>query len=319
MLTTSNAAADGYCMDSEEQAFLQLINDYRAQNGVGPLVAVQTAGAAADYHSTDMAMNNYFSHTLYDGTSWSQNMINFGYTQDGGYKGENIAGGYSTASAVFAGWKASSAHNTNMLTTSYKAIGIGRAYGANSTYKWYWTTDFGGYVDGAATICGSSTPTPAPTSTMISTPTNTPSPMPTATNTPSPLPTATKTPTVQPTQTPAPAPTSTSAPVVAVYVAAMSGKASTKGKTTTISVTVTINDTNGRAVNNAVVTTVLSAPDGTSQVLTGTTNGRGQAMLSVKTSRGPGVYHSNVTNVSASGRTYDPSWNAASSVAITVP
>jgi uncharacterized protein YkwD len=208
MLTTSNAAADGYCMDSEEQAFLQLINDYRRQNGAGPLVAVQTAGAAADYHSTDMATDNYFSHNLNDGTSFTQNMINFGYTNSGGSVGENIAGGYATAPTVFAAWKASVGHNANMLSTYFKAIGIGRAYNANSTWGWYWTTDFGGYVDGTAAICGGSpsptptnTPTPAPTSTKTLTPTNTPSPMPTATNTPIPLPTATQTSTVEPTAT----------------------------------------------------------------------------------------------------------------------
>jgi uncharacterized protein YkwD len=326
--TSLNADASGYCMDSEEQAFLQLINNYRAQKGVDPLVAVQTLGAAADYHSTDMATHNYFSHNLYDGTWFTQNMINFGYTNSGGSVGENIAGTYSTALSVFAAWKASAGHDANMLDSSFKAIGIGRAYGATSTYKWYWTTDFGGYVDGSATVCGSSpaptatsTSAPAPTSTKTPLPTNTPSPMPSATTMPTLPPTATQPPTLPPapTQTATTAPTSTPLPVVAVYVAAMSGKATAKGKTTTISVNVTINDTSGRLVGNAEVTTVLSAPDGTSQVLTGTTNGRGQASLSAKASHGSGVYRANVTNVTAAGHAYDPNRNAANSVAITAP
>src|SRR3712207_6412476 len=51
-----------YCADGEEQAFLALINAYRAQNGLGALAMSQTLGTAAEHHSLDMANNNYFSH-----------------------------------------------------------------------------------------------------------------------------------------------------------------------------------------------------------------------------------------------------------------
>lgn len=47
-----------------------------------------------------------------------------------------------------------------MLNTSYVVIGIGRAYNASSTYGWYWTTDFGGFLD--PTISQNPTPSPAP-------------------------------------------------------------------------------------------------------------------------------------------------------------
>src|SRR5262249_37646272 len=48
----------------------------------------------------------------------------------------------------------------NMLGSGFNVIGIGRAYGASSTYGWYWTTDFGGVVD--QTISPTPNPTPAP-------------------------------------------------------------------------------------------------------------------------------------------------------------
>jgi uncharacterized protein YkwD len=301
--TSLHADSSTACLDSEEQAFLQLINNYRAQNGLGALVAVQTLGAAADFHSLDMATNNYFSHTLFDGTTWSQNMTKFGYPT-GGWRGENLAAGYSTAQGVLDGWKASSGHNGTMLTPGARAIGIGRAYNETSTYRWYWTADFGDIIDGAAVLCGGS---PAPTATSTSVP------APTSTNAP------TQTPIPPPTATQPPAATSTPAPATVVYVAAMSGKATKKGKSTTISVSVTINDTNARAVNGAGVTMVLTAPDGTSQTLTATTNGRGQANASVKASHGSGVYVAKVTSVSASSHPYDPSKNAATSVSIAAP
>lgn len=142
--------AAGYCADAEERAFLTLINNYRAQNGRAPLRLTKTLAAAADHHSADMASKNYFSHTLSGGVTWSQNIANHGYTYST-YKAENIAAGSATALQTFTQWKNSSGHRANMLNANFKAIGIGRAYGAASTYKWYWTTTFGGYQDAAVT------------------------------------------------------------------------------------------------------------------------------------------------------------------------
>src|SRR5262245_28353324 len=64
-----NVATADYCAESEKQAFLTLINSYRAQNGVGALAMSQTLGAAAEHHSVDMAATNSGSHTLSDGTT----------------------------------------------------------------------------------------------------------------------------------------------------------------------------------------------------------------------------------------------------------
>ena len=154
-----------YCADAEEMAFLKLINDYRQQNGRAPLTLTQTLGAASDHHSVSMANYNYFNHFLTpEGIGWSQNMTNHGYTYST-YRGENIAAGNATASATFTQWKNSPDHNTNMLNANFKAIGIGRAYNSASTYDWYWTTNFGGYVDGAAAQCGGTTPSPSPSPT----------------------------------------------------------------------------------------------------------------------------------------------------------
>src|SRR3970040_2369474 len=50
-------------MDSEEQAFLTLINNYRAQNGLGALSLNTQLNNAAEWMSNDMGANNYFSHT----------------------------------------------------------------------------------------------------------------------------------------------------------------------------------------------------------------------------------------------------------------
>jgi uncharacterized protein YkwD len=156
----SPASAASYVPTSVECQFLTLINNYRAQHGLGSLKLKTTLGAAARHHSSDMATHNYLSHTLYDGTSAHQNMINYGYPASA-YWGENIYAGYGTGSngidnasaqGAFNWWKNSPGHNANMLSKNFHAIGIGRAYNANSTYKYYWTTDFGSYV-GATISC----------------------------------------------------------------------------------------------------------------------------------------------------------------------
>jgi hypothetical protein len=166
-------------IDSEEQAFLGLINAYRAQSGSGPLTLQSQLTAAADWMSGDMAVKNYFSHTDSLGRSPSQRAAAFGYA---GAAGENLARGFSSAQFVFNAWKGSSGHNANMLYSAYNVIGIGRAY---SSFGWYWTTDFG-RVAGPAPATVTPSPAPSPAPTLTPSPTVTPSPAETPSPTPSP-------------------------------------------------------------------------------------------------------------------------------------
>ncbi|MGI9252499.1 MAG: CAP domain-containing protein, partial [Thermomicrobiales bacterium] len=141
------SAAPSYSPDNQESAFLGLINDYRAQNGLGPLVLQDELGSAADFHSQDMADHNYFDHYLSDGSGPGDNIAAHGYT--GETWGENIAAGMATASEALDGWINIPSHNAAMLDPDYTEIGIGRYYNADSKYGWYWTTDFGGGEDGS--------------------------------------------------------------------------------------------------------------------------------------------------------------------------
>jgi uncharacterized protein YkwD len=145
---SENTSVSGYCPVGEELTLLTLINNYRKANGRSSLRISRTLGAAAEHHSVDMAKSNYFSHTLANGTSWSTNIKNHGYTASSSI-GENIAAGHTTAKDTFTQWRNSSGHNANMLSSTYRAIGIGRAYQSSSKYDFYWTTTFGGTFDAA--------------------------------------------------------------------------------------------------------------------------------------------------------------------------
>lgn len=135
------------CLDEQEAAFLQLINDYRRDQGVPALSVSKALNEASYLHSKDMADNDYFDHESLDGRSPQDRMAERGY--DGGRTGENIAAGYPTAERVFDTWRDSPGHNKNMLSEDYDAIGIGLALNDSSEYGEYWTTDFGDEVDAA--------------------------------------------------------------------------------------------------------------------------------------------------------------------------
>ncbi len=213
----TNCTVTHDALDSEEQAFLVLINQYRAQNGLSPLTISTNLNRAAAWMVEDLATNRYFSHTDSLGRSPYQRAIDCGYPSGAG---ENLAAGstWSTAQAAFTAWQNSPGHNQNMLTPYYQQIGIARYYLAGSPYGWYWATNFGAVNDGTGgggsgqpTNTPTNTPTATDTPTATATPTNTPTPTATPTNTPTGTapagqsPTATPTPTRTPTPTPTPA------------------------------------------------------------------------------------------------------------------
>lgn len=140
---TTTDALSAAVLDSEELAFLTLINNYRASKGLVKLKVSIALTKASDAHSKDMATTGKFSHDSSDGTSFSDRVKK--YYPCNCWLGENIAAGYVTASAVFTGWKNSPGHDANMVGVNYKVIGIARVPNASGTY--YWTTDFGSDID----------------------------------------------------------------------------------------------------------------------------------------------------------------------------
>ncbi len=150
---TAAFQAGAYCADSEESALLTLINEYRAENGLNPLVLSQTLSEAADAHSRDMADNNFMSHDGSNGSQPQDRLQDHGYTSFSMFA-ENIFGGEKDAAAAFAWWKSSPGHNANMLNPSLGAIGIGRAGNPDTETGWFWTTTFGDKVDAAACVEG---------------------------------------------------------------------------------------------------------------------------------------------------------------------
>jgi uncharacterized protein YkwD len=103
--------------DDDEQKFTEqviaLTNQERAQHGCPALTADDQLTNAAQGHSSDMAINDYFSHTGLDGSSPFDRMAREGYEYS--RAAENIAVGYSTPERVVEGWMNSEGHRKNIL------------------------------------------------------------------------------------------------------------------------------------------------------------------------------------------------------------
>ena len=101
-----------------------------------------------------MGGHDYFDLELIpEQMTWWENIYDQGYPHADAWLGENIAAGYEGAAANFRQWQKSPAHDANMLSANYAAIGIGRTYHPDAQYGWYWTTDFAGIPDASAKRC----------------------------------------------------------------------------------------------------------------------------------------------------------------------
>ncbi|WP_373048163.1 CAP domain-containing protein [Vulgatibacter sp.] len=152
LLLPGVAAADP-ALDAIEVRFVELINQYRAENGLPCLSISPSMNAASDYMSQAMGEQGFFSHneppctdTACTGRDPFERMRDFGHAFRTG--GENIAAGYPTAEDVFEGWRNSPGHNENMLRASFKAMGIGRVEVPGSDFRIYWTNNFSDNPDG---------------------------------------------------------------------------------------------------------------------------------------------------------------------------
>ncbi|MDO8614368.1 MAG: CAP domain-containing protein [Dehalococcoidia bacterium] len=207
------AGRASHAMDQEELNFLALINDYRAQNGAGPLTLAPALIEASEWFANDLATDDYFpfSHRDNENPPRDPNQRAAAFGWNGGFVGENILGGVfvDTAQEAIDLWKGSPGHNASMLYAGFSVIGIGRGFNAQSTYSWYWVTDFSsGNPGGVATPTATPTATPSPTAPSAPTPTPaltpTATPERTAAPTATPSPTATAPPTATATPTPTP-------------------------------------------------------------------------------------------------------------------
>lgn len=133
----TEAQQSGYSLNAYEAEVVELINDIRAQYGLGQLSIDTELSRVARIKSQDMRDKGYFSHQSPTYGSPFDMMTSFGIK----YRtaGENIAMGYRTPESVVDGWMNSEGHRKNILNGSFTRIGMGYVESGN-----YWTQMFTG-------------------------------------------------------------------------------------------------------------------------------------------------------------------------------
>jgi uncharacterized protein YkwD len=131
------------------RATLCVLNAQRKRHNLRPLRLNRKLSAAARGHSRAMASRRFFSHNSLSGASFVDRIRRSGYLRGARSwsVGENIAygsGRRGTPMAITRAWMNSPGHRANILSRSFRAIGIGIVVGTpggggGGTY----TTDFG--------------------------------------------------------------------------------------------------------------------------------------------------------------------------------
>lgn len=101
---------------------IELTNKERQRFGLAPLEENKKLNKAAQGHSKNMALDDFFAHTAPDGSSPGDRIEKTGYK--GAYWGENIAAGYSTPESAVEGWMDSDGHRAGILRSSALEIGV---------------------------------------------------------------------------------------------------------------------------------------------------------------------------------------------------
>lgn len=109
----------------------EITNNYRSLVGVSSLTLDSSLVEAASIRAKEL--NDSFSHTRPNGSSCFTVLSELGISY--GTAGENIAAGYSSSQSVMEGWRFSSGHYQNIISSKFKKIGIGVNI-INNQYYW---------------------------------------------------------------------------------------------------------------------------------------------------------------------------------------
>ena len=109
----------------------EITNNYRSLVGVPSLTLDFSLVEAASIRVKELS--DSFSHTRPNGSSCFTVLSELGISY--GTAGENIAAGYSSSQSVMEGWRSSSGHYQNIISSKFKKIGIGVNI-INNQYYW---------------------------------------------------------------------------------------------------------------------------------------------------------------------------------------
>jgi len=130
-----NVAPRAANLEAVERATVCLINEERRRRNLQKLRASSKLRIAGRSHADDMVKRGYFSHLTPAGLSPVDRVLRTGYVFRGRPLaiGEDLAwgdGGAGTARRTVRRWMHSRVHRANILSRSYRQIGVGVAVGS---------------------------------------------------------------------------------------------------------------------------------------------------------------------------------------------
>jgi uncharacterized protein YkwD len=163
-----------------QEVFTQL-NQYRQSLGLSSLAYDFRLEECMTGHCHHMGQHRFFAHSLpTTDSTFSSELSQAGdpwkraASCGTSANGENIAAGYTSATAVMNAWKGSPGHDSNMRNVNWTRVGVGYFYLSGSPYGHYWGQLFGvGSVTQSAhaNAGGGTTPPPPPPPTTVAAPT----------------------------------------------------------------------------------------------------------------------------------------------------
>jgi len=112
----------GYATNISIDEVLNLTNQKRAENGLGPLRLDPTLSQAAAGKAQDMFNNGYWAHISPGGATPWDFIVGSGYHYV--YAGENLAKDFMDSRGTVEAWMASPTHRDNILNPKYQDVGL---------------------------------------------------------------------------------------------------------------------------------------------------------------------------------------------------
>ena len=125
---------------SEINEVLDIINSYREEGGIEPLVLDDELTTIACARAEEIAWSGRFSHYRPNNKFFSSILKDAGITK--GSAGENIGRRFTSAADVCQAWKESETHYENIMNPEFTRIGIGVAADPDPEGKLCWSQLF---------------------------------------------------------------------------------------------------------------------------------------------------------------------------------
>lgn len=132
-------------VEDVSQEAVGLINQFRASNGLPPVIVDAALIDAARYQAVAMASANVLSHEIGGDFTYRMNSAGFVYAN----AAENVGAGHTSVADAINAWIRSPHHRENMLMKDATRIGMVRADAPNSRYRNYWALDLASAAAGS--------------------------------------------------------------------------------------------------------------------------------------------------------------------------